>query len=69
MSSDIYDEDRKKFNYARLISKKVRQDLDWFRPSQKVIALHPVSLYYVVGELVAPDELWAATYIDWRTAL
>jgi hypothetical protein len=43
--------------------------LDWFRLSQRVIALHPISLYYVMEKLVALDELRVATYIDWRTAL
>jgi hypothetical protein len=44
-------------------------DLDWFRPSRRVIALRPVLLYYAMEKLVAPDELWATTYIDWRTTL
>jgi hypothetical protein len=48
---------------------RTRWDLYWFRPSWRVIALHPVLLYYAVEKLVAPDELRAATYIGWRTAL
>jgi hypothetical protein len=57
-------------------------NLDWFRPSQGVTALLPVSLYYVVdcfvrwfvGCLVAfflcaLDTLRAATFIVRRTAL
>jgi hypothetical protein len=69
VSSDICDEDREKCDYARSISKKTRRYLDWFRPSRRVITLHPVLLYYAVKEFVAPNELWAATYIDWRTTL
>jgi hypothetical protein len=64
VSSDIYDEDGEKRDYARSISKKARRVLDWFKPSRRVIALRLVSLYYTVGELVAPDELQVATYID-----
>jgi hypothetical protein len=45
-----------------------QRGLDWFMPSREVIALRPVLLYYVVEKLVASDELWAATYIDWETA-
>jgi hypothetical protein len=37
--------------------------LDWFKPSQRVIALRPILLYYAVEKLVALDELWVATYI------
>jgi hypothetical protein len=40
-----------------------RQGLDWFRPSWRVIALRPVLLYYTMKKLVAPNELWATTYI------
>jgi hypothetical protein len=69
VSSDICDEDQEKRDYVRSISKNAWRGLDWFRPSQRVIDLRPVSLYYVVGKLVAPDELWVVTYIDWRTAL
>jgi hypothetical protein len=39
------------------------RDLDWFMPSQIVIALSPVLLYYVVERFVAPDVLRAAIYI------
>jgi hypothetical protein len=42
---------------------RTRWDLDWFRPSQKVIAIYSVLLYYVVKKLVASDELRAATFI------
>jgi hypothetical protein len=35
----------------------------------QVIALHSVSLYYAVEELVVSNELQAATYIDWRTVI
>jgi hypothetical protein len=42
---------------------RTRQDLDWFRPSRRVITLRPILLYYAVERLVAPDELRAATYI------
>jgi hypothetical protein len=38
-------------------------------PSQRVIALRPLSLYYTVEKLVALDELRAATYINWRTPI
>jgi hypothetical protein len=69
VSSNICDEDREKCDYIRSISKKARRGLDWSRPSRRVIAIHPVSLYYAVRELVTPDELQAATYIYWRTAL
>jgi hypothetical protein len=69
VSSDICDEDQKKRDYARSISKKTRKDSYWFRPSRSIIAIHPVLLYYAVEKLIALDELWAATYIDWRTAL
>jgi hypothetical protein len=51
------------------LKKETMRFLDWFRPSQRVIDLRPVSLYYAVEKLVAPDELWVASYIDWRTAL
>jgi hypothetical protein len=67
--SDICDDDREKHNYTRSILKKARQGLDWFRPSRRVIALRPVSMYYAIEKLVVPDELRAATYIDWRTTL
>jgi hypothetical protein len=43
--------------------------LDWFRPSQRVMPLRPVLLYYAVEKLVTSDELRAATYIVWRTDL
>jgi hypothetical protein len=69
VSSDIFDEDWEKRDYTRSISKKTRQGLDWFRPSRGVIALHPVSLYYAMGKLVALYELQATSYIEWRTAL
>jgi hypothetical protein len=69
VSSDICDEDRKKRDYARSISKNAQQCLDWSRPSRRVIALRPVSLYYAIGKLVASDKLQTATYIDWKTAL
>jgi hypothetical protein len=42
---------------------RTRRNLDWFKPSQSVIALHPVLLYYAMENLVAPDELRAATFI------
>jgi hypothetical protein len=64
-----FDEDQSKRDYARSISRKTRRCLDWFRPSQRVIALHPVSLYYTVEKLVVSDELLAATYIVKRTTL
>jgi hypothetical protein len=41
------------------------QDLDWFRPSQEVITLRLVLLYYAVEKLVAPDVLQAAIYVVW----
>jgi hypothetical protein len=41
----------------------IRRDLDWFSPSQRVIVLRLVLLYYVVEKLVASDELRATTYI------
>jgi hypothetical protein len=63
------DVDQEKRDCVRSISKKTLQGLDWFRPSQRVIAMHPVLLYYVVKGLVAPDKLWTAIYIDWKTAL
>jgi hypothetical protein len=69
VSSDIYDKDRVKHDHARSISKKTRQDIDWFRPSRKVIALRSILLYYAMEKLVAPDELRVTTYIDWRIAL
>jgi hypothetical protein len=69
VTSDICDEDLEKRDYARSISKKTQRGLDWFKPSWRVIALHPALLYYAMKRLVAPDELWAATYIDCRTAL
>jgi hypothetical protein len=40
-----------------------------FWPSQRVIALRLVSLYYAVKKLVVPNELQAATYIVKRTVL
>jgi hypothetical protein len=52
-----FDEDRRKCDYARSILRKIRRGLDWFRPSQRVISLYLVSLYYAVEKLVAPDEL------------
>jgi hypothetical protein len=42
---------------------RTRRNLDWFKPSQSVIALRPVLLYYAMENLVAPDELRAATFI------
>jgi hypothetical protein len=69
MLSDICDEDREKHDYARSISKKARRDLDWFRLSRRVIVLHPISLYYAMEKLVAPNELRAANYIDCRIVL
>jgi hypothetical protein len=69
VSLDIYDEDREKRDYVRLILNKAQQCLDWFRLPRGVIVIRPVSLYYAVRELVAPDELRAATYIDWRIGL
>jgi hypothetical protein len=69
VSSDICDEDREKRDYARSISKKTWRGLDWFSLSRRVITLRSVLMYYTVKKLVAPDELRAATYIDWRTAL
>jgi hypothetical protein len=69
VSSDIFNKDREKRDYARLISKKARQGLDWFSHSREVIALRPVSLYYAVEKLIATYKLRAATYIDWRTVL
>jgi hypothetical protein len=64
-----FDKDQRKHDYARSISRKTRQGLDWFKPSQRVIALRPVSLYYAIEKLVAPDVLWDATYIVKRAAL
>jgi hypothetical protein len=46
VSSDICDEDREKRDYVRSISKNTRRDLDWFRPSRRVISLRPVLMYY-----------------------
>jgi hypothetical protein len=69
VSSDICDEVREKRNYARSISKKTWQGLDSFGPSQRVKAIRLVLLYYAMEKLFAPDELRAATYIDWRTDL
>jgi hypothetical protein len=69
VSSDICDVDREKRDYARSISKKIWRDLVWFRSSRRVITLRIVLLYYAVEEFVAPDELQAATYIEWRTVL
>jgi hypothetical protein len=40
--SDICDKDREKRDDARSISRMNTADLDWFRPSHGVIALHPV---------------------------
>jgi hypothetical protein len=57
MSSDICDEDWKKHDYVRSISKKTRWGLDWFRPSRRVIVLYPVLLYYAMKRLVVPNEL------------
>jgi hypothetical protein len=48
---------------------ETRRDLDWFMPSYRVIALHPLLPYYAVKKLVAPDELRAGTYIGRRTSL
>jgi hypothetical protein len=41
--------------------------LSWFEPSQEVITLRPVLLYYT-NEFDTPDRLWAAIFIVWRTA-
>jgi hypothetical protein len=38
--------------------------LDWFMPSQRVIVLRPVSLYYALEKLITPDELRVTTYIN-----
>jgi hypothetical protein len=48
VSSDIYDENQKKYDYARLILRINTMSLDWFRFSHEVIALRPVYLYYAV---------------------
>jgi hypothetical protein len=66
-SSDICDKDRKKRDDARSISEEERDDLSWFEPSQEVITLRPVLLYYT-NEFDTPDRLWAAIFIVWRTA-
>jgi hypothetical protein len=41
-SSDICDKDREKHGDIRSILKMNMTDLDWFRPSHKVIAIHPI---------------------------
>jgi hypothetical protein len=64
-----FDEYRRKHDYARSISRKTLQGLDWSRPSQRVIVLYPVSLYYAVKKMVALNELRAAIYIVKRTGL
>jgi hypothetical protein len=64
-----FDEDQRKCDYARSILRKTRRGLDWFRPSRRVIAICPVSLYYAMEKLVALYELRAATYIVKRIAL
>jgi hypothetical protein len=64
VSSDICDEDREKCDYTRSISKKTRQDLDWFMLSRRVIAIRPVLLYYAVEEFVTTNKLRGTTYID-----
>jgi hypothetical protein len=64
VSSDICDENKKKYDYVRSISKKTWRDLDWCRHSRRVIGLCLVLLYYTVEEFIGLDELWVATYID-----
>ncbi len=64
VSLDIFDEDREKYDYVRSISKKTRQDLDWFMLSRRVIAIRSVLLYYAVEEFVTTNELRGTTYID-----
>jgi hypothetical protein len=64
VSSDICDEDQEKCDYTRSISKKTRQDLDWFMLFRRVIAIRPVLLYYTVEEFVTTNELRGTTYID-----
>jgi hypothetical protein len=61
--------DREKHDHTRSILRKIRRGWDWIRPSQRVLTLRPVSLYYAVEKLVVPDELRDVTYIDWITAL
>jgi hypothetical protein len=43
--------------------KGTQRDLDEFRPSRRVIIVHPVWLYYAMEKLVAPDVLQVASYI------
>jgi hypothetical protein len=49
-------------------SKMNTVDLSWFRPSHELIVIRPVLLYYFI-KFDAPDILWTATFIVWRTAL
>jgi hypothetical protein len=64
-----FDEDRRKCDYARSISRKTRRCLDWFRYSQRVTIIHALSVYYAVEKFVTPDKLRATTYIVKRIVL
>jgi hypothetical protein len=55
VSSDICDEDRKKRDYARSISRETHRDLDWSRPSRRVIVLRPILMYYAVEKIGLPQ--------------
>jgi hypothetical protein len=47
-SLDICDEDWDKHDDAKSILRMNTKDLDWFRLSHGVIAIHPVLLYYAI---------------------
>jgi hypothetical protein len=69
VSSDICDEDQEKRDYARSIS---RMNTAGFRLVQALSESNsPMSSIIVLccGKIGCPDELRAATYIVWRTAL
>jgi hypothetical protein len=48
LSSDIYDKDQKNCDDVRSILKMNMMVLYWFRLSQRVKVLCPVSLYYAI---------------------
>jgi hypothetical protein len=64
-----FDKDKRKHDYVKSISTKTGRGLEWFSPSQRVIGLHQILLYYAVKKLVASDKLQVATYIAKRITL
>jgi hypothetical protein len=63
VSSDIWSSIERNATMQHQSQGGTRRGLEWFRSSQRVIAIRLELLYYAVEKLVAPAELWAATYV------